>query len=253
MRSQEIKSPLYQLMSISKSFGHIIALKNVDLHVNQGEIIGLVGDNGAGKSTLIKILSGLYPPDSGKIYFQGKEIRIGSYRDSQAIGIATIYQDRALVDSVSIYRNIFMGNEIVKPSGFLDKKKMRFEASRVLNESISIGIKSPDQVVGDLSGGQKQAVAIARAIYFRAKLLLLDEPTNALSVKESQQVMSFVKDLRVEGISSIFVTHNLLHVYSIADRFVILSHGEKVGMFDKKDISIEKLEKIIVKGTVDIH
>jgi simple sugar transport system ATP-binding protein len=135
--------------------------------------------------------------------------------------------------------------------GFLDKRRMRAETTRVLNESISIGIRSSDQLVGDLSGGQKQAVAIARAIYFRAKLLLLDEPTNALSVKESRQVMKFVEDLRGEGISSIFVTHNLLHVYSIADRFTILSHGEKVGDFSKKDISMEELERLIVTGRAE--
>ena len=245
-------SPLYLIQGVSKTFGHVEALKNVDLSVYPGEIIGLVGDNGAGKSTLIKILSGIYYPDSGTIQYKGEKKRIGSYRDSQALGIATIYQDRALVDSVSIYRNIFMGNELVKSSGFLDKKKMRKEATRVLQESISIGIESSDQEVGDLSGGQKQAVAIARAIYFRAKLLLLDEPTNALSVKESQQVMTFVKNLRDEGISSVFVTHNLLHVYSIADRFVILSHGEKVGGFKKKDITIEKLEHMIVTGRADV-
>ena len=241
-------TPLYSLMGISKSFGQVEALKGVDMEVFKGEIIGLVGDNGAGKSTLIKILSGIYAPNSGTIRCEGKPVRIGSYRDSQNLGIATIYQDRALVDSVSIYRNIFMGNEIITPLRFLDKKRMRQEADRVLNESISIGIKSPDQMVGDLSGGQKQAVAIARAIYFRARLLLLDEPTNALSVKESQQVMNFVKNLRTEGISSIFVTHNLLHVYTIADRFVILSHGEKVGDFRKEEITMEQLEKMIVTG-----
>jgi len=241
-------TPLYSLKGISKSFGQVEALKGVDMEVFKGEIIGLVGDNGAGKSTLIKILSGIYAQNSGTIRCEGKPVRIGSYRDSQNLGIATIYQDRALVDSVSIYRNIFMGNEIITPLRFLDKKRMRQEADRVLNESISIGIKSPNQMVGDLSGGQKQAVAIARAIYFRARLLLLDEPTNALSVKESQQVMNFVKNLRTEGISSIFVTHNLLHVYTIADRFVILSHGEKVGDFRKEEITMEQLEKMIVTG-----
>jgi simple sugar transport system ATP-binding protein len=242
---------LYQLEGISKSFGQVEALKNMDMSVYEGEIVGLVGDNGAGKSTLIKILSGIYPQDRGTIRYQGREVRINSYRDSQNIGIATIYQDRALVDSVSIFRNIFMGNELTKAFRFLDKAKMRREAQHVLNESISIGIKSSDQLVGDLSGGQKQAVAIARAIHFRARLLLLDEPTNALSIKESKQVMNFVQNLRNEGISSIFVTHNLLHVYSIADRFVILSHGEKVGDFQKQEISMQQLEKMIVTGRTD--
>ena len=240
--------PLYELEGISKSFGHVEALKDVDMQIYKGEIIGLVGDNGAGKSTLIKVLSGIYSAGSGTIRYEEKPVRISNYRDSQSLGIATIYQDRALVDTVSIYRNIFMGNELLTTFRFLDKKRMREEADRVLNESISIGISSSNQLVGDLSGGQKQAVAIARAIYFRARLLLLDEPTNALSVKESQQVMKFVQDLRKEGISSIFVTHNLLHVYTIADRFVILSHGEKVGDFRKEEITMEQLEHMIVTG-----
>jgi simple sugar transport system ATP-binding protein len=241
-------TPLYRLEGITKSFGHVEALRDVDIDVNKGEIIGLVGDNGAGKSTLIKILSGLYPPDRGRILVEGQPKRITSYRDSQAIGIATIYQDRALVDSVSIYRNIFMGNEIVSPMGFMGKRRMRQITRKLLRESISIGLTNPDQAVGELSGGQKQAVAIVRAIHFKARLLLLDEPTNALSVKESQQVMAFVKGLRDEGISSVFVTHNLFHVYSIADRFVILNRGIKVGDYRKSEISIEKLEEIIVAG-----
>jgi simple sugar transport system ATP-binding protein len=248
MADQAGAEPLYRLRGISKSFGHVEALKDVDIDVYKGEIIGLVGDNGAGKSTLIKILSGIYQPDSGRIDCEGQQRHITSYRDSQALGIATIYQDRALVDSVSIYRNIFMGNEIITPLGFMGKRRMREITRHLLRESISIGLYDPDQAVGELSGGQKQAVAIVRAIHFKARLLLLDEPTNALSVKESQQVMAFVKGLRDEGISSIFVTHNLFHVYSIADRFVILNRGIRVGDFRKSEISIEKLEEIIVAG-----
>jgi simple sugar transport system ATP-binding protein len=248
MMNRTNQEPLYELEGISKSFGHVQALKDIALKVYKGEIIGLVGDNGAGKSTLIKILSGIYKPDQGTIRYKGAVRKVHSYRESQGIGIATIYQDRALVDSVSIFRNIFMGSEIVNPIGLLNKRKMREEAARVLAQSISIGIQSPDLLVGDLSGGQKQAVAIARAIYFRAQLLLLDEPTNALSVKESSQVMAFVKELRSEGISSIFVTHNLYHVYSIADRFVIFSLGEKVGDFERKDVTIDQLEHMIVEG-----
>ena len=248
MADHDGAAPLYRMRGISKSFGHVEALKDVDIDVSRGEIIGLVGDNGAGKSTLIKILSGIYLPDRGSIQCEGVEKRITSYRDSQALGIATIYQDRALVDSVSIYRNIFMGNEIVSPLGFMVKREMREITRRLLRDTISIGLSNPDQAVGELSGGQKQAVAIVRAIHFKARLLLLDEPTNALSVKESQQVMAFVKGLREEGISSIFVTHNLFHVYSIADRFMILNRGIKVGDYRKSEISIEKLEEIIVAG-----
>ncbi|MBE3064400.1 MAG: sugar ABC transporter ATP-binding protein [Acidobacteria bacterium] len=213
------QSALYGLEGICKSFGRVEALRDVDIDVQKGEIIGLVGDNGAGKSTLIKILSGIYPP--------GEQKHIASYR------------------------NIFMGNEVVSPFGFMAKRRMRDitrRLLRLLRESISIGLTDPDQTVGELSGGQKQAVAIVRAIHFKARLLLLDEPANALSVKESQQVMAFVKGLRDEGISSIFVTHNLFHVHSIADRFVILNRGVKVGDCRKSEISIEKLEEIIVAG-----
>ena len=210
------QAALYRLQGICKSFGRVEALRDVDIDVQKGEIIGLVGDNGAGKSTLIKILSGIYPP--------GEQKHIASYR------------------------NIFMGNEVVSPFGFMAKRRMRDITRRLLRESISIGLTDPDQTVGELSGGQKQAVAIVRAIHFKARLLLLDEPTNALSVKESQQVMAFVKGLRDEGISSIFVTHNLFHVHSIADRFVILNRGVKVGDYRKSEISIEKLEEIIVAG-----
>jgi len=240
--------PTYEIKGLSKSYGHVVALEDMSFSVYPGEVIGLVGDNGAGKSTLIKMLSGVVNPDRGQIIYEGKPRRINSYKDSQALGIATIYQDRALVDCVSIYRNMFMGNEIRRSSGFLDKKTMRKETMKVLEESINIHITSPDILVGDLSGGQQQAVAIARAIYFRAKLVLLDEPTNNLSVRESKQVMKYVRELAGEGISSVFVTHNLLHVYSIADRFICLNNGIKVGEYRKDEISIEKLERIVVEG-----
>lgn len=248
MGNDEKEAPMFRLRGLSKSFGRVQALSDFDLEIHAGQIIGLVGDNGAGKSTLIKILSGIYQPDHGTIFAGEERKHITSYRDSQALGIATIYQDRALVDSVSIFRNIFMGNEITTGLGRMKKNNMRDITRRLLQESISIGLTDPNKEVGELSGGQKQAVAIVRAIHFKARLLLLDEPTNALSVKESQQVMAFVKGLREEGISSLFVTHNLFHVYSIADRFVVLNRGIKVGDYRKTDISIEELEKIIVSG-----
>jgi simple sugar transport system ATP-binding protein len=245
-------SATYEIQNISKCYGNVKALNDVSLSVKRGEIIGLVGDNGAGKSTLVKILSGVTQPDSGKIFYHGKQITLRSYKDSQKYGIATIYQERALVDCVSIYRNIFMGNEIVNSLGFLKKRKMQDESMRVLEESIKIGINSPNLNIEELSGGQKQAVAIVRAIYFKAKLLLLDEPTNHLSVREYQKVLRYVELLRDEGISSIFVTHNLLHIHSIADRFICLNNGEKIGEFNRNEIAISDLEKIIVMGKVHV-
>lgn len=243
-----IQEPIYEIQNLSKSYGNVKALQSVSLNVYPGEVIGLVGDNGAGKSTLIKMLSGVVTPDSGKIFYEKEERKINSYKESQELGIATIYQDRALVDCISIYRNMFMGNEIRKAFGLLDKKKMREETMKVLDESINIHITSPDIIVGNLSGGQQQAVAIARAIHFRARLLLLDEPTNHLSVRESKKVMQYVRDLAEEGITSVFVTHNLLHVHSIADRFVCLNHGLKVGEYRKNEIDLDRLERIVVEG-----
>jgi simple sugar transport system ATP-binding protein len=243
--------PIYEIRELQKSFGPIDALKPISFEVRPGEIIGLVGDNGAGKSTLINILSGIVRPDAGSIRHNGRPAEIRSYKDSQKYGIATIYQERALVDCMSIYRNIFLGNEKRRSLGRLNKEWMRYESMSLLRDSLGIDISSPDLDVGDLSGGQKQAVAIARAIYFRAELLLLDEPTNHLSVRESNQVMEFVTKLRGEGISSIFVTHNLLHVHSIADRFICMNNGCKVGEFRKDEISLERLERIVVTGSCE--
>lgn len=245
----ERENPLIEMKGISKKFGKVGALNRVDFTINYDEVVGLVGDNGAGKSTLIKILSGIYQQDEGKIYKEGREVILLSRKDSMDLGIETIYQDAALVDQMSILRNMFLGREITFFFGFLDKKSMGKKSLEVLNKSIGIaGIKSPDQVVGQLSGGQKQAVATARAIYFKTKILLLDEPTSALSIKESQKILKYVQQLKEEGISSVFVTHNLYHVYPVADRFVVLSRGRKIKDVRKRNTSIEELSKIIVSS-----
>jgi len=245
----ERENPLIEMKGISKKFGKVEALKGVNFTINYDEVAGLVGDNGAGKSTLIKILSGIYQQDEGKIYKEGREVTFLSRKDSMNLGIETIYQDAALVDQMSVLRNMFLGREITFPFGFLDKRSMGKKCLEVLNKSIGIaGIKSPDQVVGQLSGGQKQAVATARAIYFKTKILLLDEPTSALSIKESQKILDYVQQLKEEGISSVFVTHNLYHVYPVSDRFVVLSHGRKIKDVRKRDTSIEELSKIIVSS-----
>uniref|UniRef100_A0A7V4N3T3 Sugar ABC transporter ATP-binding protein n=1 Tax=Thermodesulfobacterium geofontis TaxID=1295609 RepID=A0A7V4N3T3_9BACT len=238
---------LVKMVDIHKWFGKVYALKGVDFSVNRGEIVGLVGDNGAGKSTLIKILSGIYPPDKGRIYFEGKEVKFSSPRDAMKIGIEVIHQELTVAPLMSIARNIFMGREIEKhigPIKLLDLKRMRDESLRALNK-IGLFMRDVDTIIENLSGGERQGVAIARAMYFKTKLLILDEPTNNLSVKESAKVLEFIKELKNEGISCVFITHNLYHVYPIADRIVVLSHGKKVGDFKKEETSIENITQII--------
>lgn len=243
--------PLIEMKGITKkfgAFGRVTALRNVDFAIYLGEVVGLVGDNGAGKSTLVKILSGIYQPNEGKIYKDGQGVELSSRKDSMELGIETIYQDTALIDQMSIWRDIFLSREITMSFRFLNKKMMRKKSSELL-EYIGIeGIESPNIIVGELSGGQKQSVAIARAIYFKTKILLLDEPTSALSIKESQKVLDFIRNLKKEDITSVFVTHNLLHVYSVADRFVVLSRGRVIEDIKKEDTSVEELSKIITSN-----
>jgi simple sugar transport system ATP-binding protein len=240
-------APMYEIRDASKRFGGVLALDGLDFHLDEGEVVGLLGDNGAGKSTLIKMMSGIVPPDAGQVFVDGAEVQVRSRRDSQKIGIETIYQDTALVDSMSIVRNIFMGRELVGKRGFLDHRRMREVAVDVLRTSVHIsGIDDPDKEVGALSGGQKQAVAIARAVYFKRRILLLDEPTSALSVRETENLLGYIKRLRDEAVSSVLVTHNLYHAYQVCDRFVVMSHGRKVFDVAKADTSIDELTRHVV-------
>jgi simple sugar transport system ATP-binding protein len=240
-------APMYEIRDASKRFGGVLALEGLDFHLGPGEVVGLLGDNGAGKSTLIKMMSGIVEPDAGHVFVDGAEVQVRSRRDSQKIGIETIYQDTALVDSMSIVRNIFMGRELVGKRGFLDHRRMREVAIDVLRTSVHIsGIDDPDKEVGALSGGQKQAVAIARAVYFKRRILLLDEPTSALSVRETENLLGYIKRLRDEAVSSVLVTHNLYHAYQVCDRFVVMSHGRKVFDVAKADTSIDELTRHVV-------
>ncbi|MFW6138912.1 MAG: ATP-binding cassette domain-containing protein [Spirochaetota bacterium] len=238
---------LVRMKDIHKWFGKVYALRGVNFEVKQNEILGLVGDNGAGKSTLIKILSGIHPADKGEIYFEGEKVSIKTPKDAKLLGIETVYQEQALAPHVSIARNVFMGREKTTFMGFMNRKRMDRESLDTLTQ-IGLKIGDPEVAVEALSGGQRQGVAIARVLYFRAKLVVLDEPTMALSVKESQQVMEFVKMLKSEGISVIFITHNIFHAYQIAERFVVLSHGEKLADVRKQDTSIEHLSEVIISG-----
>jgi len=237
---------LVEMRNIHKWFGAVHALRGVDFTVRHGEIVGLVGDNGAGKSTLIKCLAGVYQPDEGEIYFEGRKVKIRSPQEARKLGIETVFQEQALAPDLNIYRNVFMGREIKKYGIFLDKKTMMYESRKAL-EILGINLPNLETPVRFLSGGQRQAVAISRAILFKAKLVILDEPTTALSVKEAQKVLDFIVQLKQQGIASIFITHNIYHVYSIADRIVVLDRGKKIGDFNKNEVSPEDIIKLITK------
>ena len=240
-------TPIYEARGLSKRFGAVQALDGLDFHIGAREIVGLLGDNGAGKSTLIKMMSGIVLPDRGEVFVDGEPVAVHSRRDSQAIGVETIYQDTALVDSMSIVRNIFMGRELTGAWGFLDHRRMREIAVDVLRTTVHIsGIDNPDKEVGELSGGQKQAVAIARAVYFKRRILLLDEPTSALSVRETENLLAYIKRLRDENVSSVLVTHNLYHAYQVCDRFVVMSHGRTVFEVSKADATMDELTRHVV-------
>jgi simple sugar transport system ATP-binding protein len=238
---------LLALHNINKSFGPLKALTDLSFEVGHSEVVGLLGDNGAGKSTTVNMLSGIHQPTSGYISVDGQRQDFANRRDSAEAGIETIYQNTALVDCLSISRNIFLGRELTTRFGFLDLKQMREIATQVLESAVHIsGIDSPDKLVGDLSGGQKQAVAIARAVFFKRRVLLLDEPTSALSVRETEALLNQVLKLKAEGVSSVLVTHNLYHAYQVCDRFVIMSHGTKVFDVARADTTIEELTQHVV-------
>ena len=245
---------IIQLKNVTKKFGGITALNKASLHVDQGEVVGLIGDNGAGKSTLIKTLVGVYGPDEGEIEIRGKKVFNWTALKARESGIETVFQDRALCPQQSIVWNIFMGKELRYPFGFVKEKEQVKEANRLIREigftSKLIDAESP---VGNLSGGERQGVAIARAIYNNAELIILDEPTNALSLNETQKVFEFVNNVKKSNRSVLFIGHNIYHVYDISDRFVILDRGEVVHQLNKEEIqSPEELMKLM-RDTIKKH
>ena len=245
---------IIELKNVTKRFGGITALNKASLHVDQGEVVGLIGDNGAGKSTLIKTLVGVYGPDEGEIVIRGKKVFNWTALKARESGIETVFQDRALCPQQSIVWNIFMGKELRYPFGFVREKEQVKEANRLIREigftSKLIDAESP---VGNLSGGERQGVAIARAIYNNAELIILDEPTNALSLNETQKVFEFVNNVKKSNRSVLFIGHNIYHVYDISDRFVILDRGEVVHELKKEQIkSPEELMKLM-RDTIKKH
>jgi simple sugar transport system ATP-binding protein len=243
--------PLVEVRNIKKSFGRsMVALNNVSLSVHSGEVLCLLGDNGAGKSTLIKVLSGVFKPDSGDLFFEGKNLKFSTSRDAIDIGIRTVYQDLAVFPLMSIAENFVVGSEPTigwGPFKVLNIKKMHEIAKSGLAK-IGIKITQTTRAVGTLSGGQRQTVAIARAEHLGAKLLILDEPTSALGVKEAAIVLKFIREVRSRGIGIILITHNVTHAMTVGDRFAILNHGALVGVYGKSDVDESKLIHLMAGG-----
>ncbi|MCY3833401.1 MAG: ATP-binding cassette domain-containing protein [Chloroflexi bacterium] len=235
--------PLLIARNISKSFGHVQALSDAYVAVRAGEIVALVGDNGAGKSTLIKVLSGAHRSDAGDIIVRGQRVTINNPNDSFDLGIATVYQDLALLPSRDVVANLYVGRELTS-RGLLDRRKMTEEANRVVRQ-LRTNLPSVNTPVRFLSGGQRQAVAIARVVHFGAEILLLDEPTAALGVKESHEMLSLIENLKEQNKGIIVVSHNLAHVFRICDRITVLRHGQTVGTLIKEDTDSTEVVRLI--------
>ncbi|MCD2188984.1 ATP-binding cassette domain-containing protein [Actinomycetospora soli] len=243
-------TPLVQMAGVGKTYGAIRALEGVDLTVRAGEVTCVLGDNGAGKSTLIKIMSGLHPHSEGTVTVDGDEVRFGSPRESLDRGIATVYQDLAVVSLMEVWRNFFLGSELRKgnfPLAPLDIPKMREIADTELKK-MGIHVKDINQPIGTLSGGQRQCVAIARAVYFGARVLILDEPTAALGVKQSGVVLKYTAAARDAGLGVVFITHNPHHAYMVGDHFIILKLGKRVLDRKRSEVSLEELTAEMAGG-----
>jgi simple sugar transport system ATP-binding protein len=240
---------LLRLDGITKNYGPNTVLKDVSFTVGKGEVLGLLGDNGAGKSTLVKIMSGVVPMSSGSYYWEGQQVDKVSRPVTEQLGVETIFQDSALVPTMSITRNIFAGREIANRLGFMKIRQMDEITTRILDSVVSIeGIKSAKQLVGSLSGGQAQAVAIARAVHFKRSLLILDEPTSALAVRATEALLNYLLALKTEGVSSVLVTHNLHHAFKVCDRHIVMNHGRKILEVKREDTSVEELTAAVVEG-----
>jgi len=242
---------LLEADNISKFYGNIVALKDISMYVDAGEVTCILGDNGAGKSSFIKILSGAHRADAGRLLVDGEEVQFRSPRDAREKGIATVYQDLAMVPLMSIWRNFFLGAEPRKgvgPLKWFDAAKAKRIVRRELRE-MGIDIRDPDQPVGTLSGGERQSVAIARAVYFGARVLILDEPTSALGVKQAGVVLKYILQARERGVAVIFITHNPHHAYPVGDRFVILNRGQSLGAYEKTEIDRQELVRLMAGGS----
>ncbi len=242
--------PALRMVNIEKYFGLVCALKNINVEVGRNEIVGLIGDNGAGKSTMVKILTGVYRPTRGELYVAGRKVDLGSYNVKQAheYGIETVYQDKSLGEKQVLWRNFFIGRQITLPLGFINVKKEKEVANEIMVNTIGFrgrGI-TVDSKVSKLSGGERQGVAIGRAMHFEAELIILDEPTVALSLKEVQKVINFVHKIKEAGKACVYISHSIQDVYEISDRFVVLDRGEIVASIVKADISLKELDEFLL-------
>jgi len=249
MATQE-KTPILETRNISKYFGSVIALNDITFNLYPAEVMCLLGDNGAGKSTLIKILSGVHKPDKGEYLVEGKTVSFNSPRDALNHGIATVYQDLAMIPLMSISRNFFLGSEPTVGWGLFRRFDIQRANKLVMEElrKMGISVRDPEQAVGTLSGGERQSVAIARAVYFGAKVLILDEPTSALGVKQAGTVLRYIARARAQGVAVILITHNPLHAYSIADRITLLNRGKTMGTFTKAELPRDEMIHLMSGG-----
>ena len=235
------------MQDITKRFGTVEALRGVNFTVRKGEVRALMGDNGAGKSTLIKVLTGVHTPTSGQIIFDGEAVQINAPADARALGIETCYQDLALIPLMSIWRNFFLGRELTRnigPIKWLQRQEMANQCRESLAD-IGIHIRSAEEKVGKMSGGERQSIAIGRAIHFGAKLLILDEPTSALSVKETNKVLDYIRAAKDRGLPVIFITHNVNHIYQVSDSYTIIRQGQSVGTYMKGELTQQDIADLI--------
>lgn len=248
--------PLLQAVNLTKRFGGLTAVDQVSLDIHPGEVIGLLGDNGAGKSTFIKMISGVYQPDDGEIHFAGQKVNFSGPRDARNSGIETIYQDLALAENLDVGANIFLGREIKRAylGGIfhtVDRKKMQEESAGIL-QRLDIHIPSLTQHIRNLSGGQRQAVAIARSIYWNARMVIMDEPTAALGVSEQRKVLTLVRTLSDQGVPVIIISHNMQDIFAVADRIVVMRRGRKVGELEASKSTPDEVVSLMV-GAEAVH
>jgi len=243
-------TPIIEVRNLVKHFGPVIALNGVSLSVEPGQVHCLLGDNGAGKSTLIKTLSGVHKPTSGEFSVEGKQVSFNSPRDALDHGIATVYQDLAMIPLMSVMRNFFLGREPTKGIGPLRWFDAQFaeDVTREEMKKIGIDVRDPQQAVGTLSGGERQCVAIARAVYFGAKVLILDEPTSALGVRQTAMVLKYINLVRERGLGVIFITHNVRHAHAVGDKFTVLNRGATLGTRTRSDVDMDELQSLMAGG-----
>jgi simple sugar transport system ATP-binding protein len=250
-----LEAPTFQsivrLERVQKYFGAVQALRDIDVAIGRNEIVGLVGDNGAGKSTLIKVMTGVMPPTAGRIFVRDKEVDLADYsvRTAHNLSIETVYQDKSLAEKQPLWRNFFVGRQITNRFGFIDIKREKEIANRILMDVIGfrgVGI-TVDSTIGHLSGGERQGIAIGRAMHYNADLIILDEPTAALGVAEVRKVIDFVRRIKTSGRACIYIEHNLAHVHEVADRLIVLDRGAIVSEIRPRDMSVTELTKYLIE------